>query len=70
MGAQRWKFGTSYTWISQLNGVEVFYAFYVADPLSDEMIIGADMLQRWKIKLDPEAEEVYIDPDVVARIRV
>lgn len=28
------------------------------------MVIGADMLQRWKIRLDPEKEEVFIDPKV------
>jgi hypothetical protein len=26
------------------------------------MIIGVDMLQRWKIRLDPEQEDVTIDP--------
>ncbi len=53
-----------------IKGVTLFYTFYVTDRLSDDMIIGADMLQRWKIKLDPENEDVEIDPNIVARIRV
>jgi len=53
-----------------IKGVVVFYTFYVVEQLSDDMIIGSDMLQRWKIKLDPENEDVDIDPNVVARIRV
>jgi len=53
-----------------IKGVVVFYTFYVVEQLSDDMIIGSDMLQRWKIELDPENEDVDIDPNVVARIRV
>ncbi|MDI6886883.1 MAG: hypothetical protein QMD22_11210, partial [archaeon] len=30
--------------------------------LSEELIIGSDFLQRWKIKLDPESEKIIIDP--------
>lgn len=52
-----------------LKEVNVDYTFYVVRDLSDEMIIGADMLQRWKIRLDPESEDVNIDP-AVTRIRV
>lgn len=44
--------------------------FLVADNLGEEMIIGADMMQRWKIKLDPEQEDILpIDPRVL-RMRV
>ena len=52
-----------------IKGVTVFWPFLVADRLSDEMIIGVDMMQRWKIKLDFEADDVEISPDVIARLR-
>jgi len=38
-----------------------FHPAVVVDQLADDLIIGADFLQRWKIKLDPETEEVIID---------
>lgn len=38
-----------------------FHPAVVVDQWADDLIIGADFLQRWKIKLDPEAEEVIID---------
>jgi len=40
---------------------DFFHPAVVVDRLADDLIIGADFLQRWKIKLDPEAEEVIID---------
>ena len=45
-----------------INEVTVYFSVLVSEDLSEEMIIGADMLQRWKIRLDPELEEVDIDP--------
>ena len=38
------------------------FNFLVVDTLAEEMIIGVDMMQRWKIKLEPENEAVSIDP--------
>jgi hypothetical protein len=52
-----------------IDEVTVFFNVLVVDELGEEMIIGADMLQRWKIHLDPEQEEVYIDPRVT-RLRL
>lgn len=47
-----------------IRGVTVFHTLIVVDEMGEEMIVGADMLQRWKIRLDPEREEVFIDPKV------
>ena len=52
-----------------IDEVIVFFNVLVVDELGEEMIIGADMLQRWKIRLDPEQEEGYIDPRVT-RLRL
>ncbi len=49
--------------------VTVFFTVYVVDELAEEMIIGADMLQRWKIRLDPEQEQVSVDPQAL-RLRI
>ncbi len=52
-----------------VEGLTIFFTFLVVDELGEEMIIGADMLQRWKIRLDPEQEGVSIDPQVM-RLRL
>lgn len=44
-----------------IKDVVVFYYAIVVDKLAEEFIIGADMMQRWKIKLDLEKEDVIID---------
>jgi hypothetical protein len=46
----------------QVEGFNLFWHFLVVPDLSEELIIGADFLQRWKIKLDPESERIIIDP--------
>ena len=45
-----------------VEGTNLQYSYYVADGLAEELIIGADMMQRWKISLDLENESVSIDP--------
>ena len=45
-----------------VEGINLQYSYYVADGLAEELIIGADMMQRWKISLDLENESVSIDP--------
>ena len=45
-----------------VDGTSLQYTYYVADGLAEELIIGADMMQRWKISLDLENESVSIDP--------
>jgi len=46
----------------EVEGYNLFWHFLVVSDLSEELIIGADFLQRWKIKLDPENERIIIDP--------
>lgn len=42
--------------------------FMILPGLSEALIIGAATMQKWRIKLDFEKEEVIIDP-WVARLR-
>ena len=44
-----------------IEGVEISDNFIVAPRLADEVIIGANTLQKWRIKLDLERERVIID---------
>lgn len=46
----------------KVEGYNLFWHFLVVPELSEELIIGADFLQRWKIKLDPENERIIVDP--------
>ena len=48
--------------IVDVDGTQLMYHFYVADDLAEELIIGADMMQKWKITLDLDNENVAIDP--------
>ena len=45
-----------------VEGTPLVYTFYVADDLAEELVIGADMMQRFKITLDMEGAAVNIDP--------
>lgn len=44
-----------------IEGVEISDNFIVAPRLADEVIIGANTMQKWRIKLDLENERVIID---------
>lgn len=44
-----------------IEGVRISDNFIVAPRLSDEVIIGANTLQKWRVKLDLEREKVIID---------
>ena len=46
----------------EMNGITVEYRFLVLDDLPEEVIVGADLMQKWKISLDLENETVDIDP--------
>jgi len=48
-----------------IDGTSIGHSFYVADDLAEEIIIGADLMQTWKISLDLEKEEVAIDPRIL-----
>jgi predicted aspartyl protease len=45
----------------EIDGFNLFWHFLVVPDLLEELIIGADFLQRWKIRLDPENEKIIID---------
>jgi hypothetical protein len=49
--------------------IPVFFTVFVVEELGEEMIIGVDMMQRWKIQLGPGNEEITMDPDAV-RLRL
>ncbi|HID93241.1 MAG TPA: retroviral-like aspartic protease [bacterium (Candidatus Stahlbacteria)] len=44
-----------------IKGHNLAHMFLVVPKLAYEVIIGADFLQRWKIKLDPTTEDFIID---------
>ena len=48
-----------------IDGTSIEHSFYVADDLAEEIIIGADLMQTWKISLDMDQEEVAIDPRIL-----
>lgn len=37
------------------------WGIYLLPELSEELILGADFFQRYKIKLDPEREDFMLD---------
>lgn len=45
-----------------LDGYRLHWTFNVVPSLTEELILGADFFQRWKVKLDPETERIIIDP--------
>ncbi|MCL6447745.1 MAG: retropepsin-like domain-containing protein [Armatimonadetes bacterium] len=53
----------------RINGYRFSDEFMVLPGLSEEVIIGAVTMQKWRFKLDFEKEEVLIDPRVV-RLRI
>lgn len=49
----------------QLKGVPIAHTFIVSRYLSEEMIIGTDLMQFWKIRPDPVREDVVIDKKLI-----
>jgi len=47
-----------------IDGYRFSDEFLVLDNLSDELIIGAATMQKWRLKLDMEREDIVIDPSV------
>ena len=45
-----------------VDSVKIMHHFYVADDLAEELIIGADMIRKWRISIDSENDTVSIDP--------
>jgi hypothetical protein len=50
---------------SQLKGVPIAHTFIVARSLSEEVIIGTDLMQFWKMRPDPVREDVVIDKKLI-----
>lgn len=48
-----------------LDGHPLQWVLYVVDGLTEPLIVGADFLQIWKIKLDPEHESLLLDPNAL-----
>ncbi|MFQ5851616.1 MAG: hypothetical protein ACE5JU_13665 [Candidatus Binatia bacterium] len=48
-----------------LNGATLFATLLVVPNLTEELILGADFFQRWKIRLNPETEELILDRDAL-----
>ncbi len=48
-----------------LHGVPIAHTFIVARHLSDDVIIGTDIMQFWKIRPDPVREDVIIDKRLI-----
>jgi hypothetical protein len=49
----------------QLSGATLFATLLVVPNLTEELILGADFFQRWKIRLNPENEDVILDQDAL-----
>jgi hypothetical protein len=47
-----------------VKGIRISDNFIVVPRLSDEMIVGANTLQKWRVTLDLENEDVLIDQRV------
>lgn len=48
-----------------LKGVPIVQTFIVSPSLSEEMIIGMDLMQFWKIRPDPVKEDILIDKRLI-----
>ena len=51
-----------------INKVRLSDEFMVVPALSEEVIIGAATLQKWRIRLDFEHDKVLVDPKVAKAI--
>ena len=47
-----------------INGVRISDEFLVVPQLSEEVIIGATTMRKWRIKLDFNQSSVFVDPKV------
>jgi len=50
--------------VISVKGIEISDNVVVVDKLAEDLIIGAGTLQKWRIKLDLENDDVLIDPHV------
>jgi len=49
----------------KLKGVTIFHQFLVAKNLAEEMVLGSDAMQLWKIELVPEKEDVRVRKELI-----
>ena len=50
----------------RINGQEVVTPAFVLKGLTEELVIGAEFFQRYKVVLDPEREEIrFTDPEAL-----
>ena len=47
-----------------IEGINLSDEFFIADNLSEEVIIGAATMQKWRLKLDFEHDRVLVDQRV------
>ena len=52
-----------------VEGSPLMHHFFVVDDLAEELVVGADMIRKWKISLDFDNETVIIDPRAESLIR-
>ena len=52
-----------------VDGTLLYHWFYVVDGLDEELVVGADMIRKWKINLDLDNETVSIDPRAESLVR-
>jgi hypothetical protein len=45
-----------------VDGTRLMHHFFVVDNLDEELVIGSDMIRRFKISLDMKSEAVSLDP--------
>ncbi|MCX6317610.1 MAG: retropepsin-like aspartic protease [Bacteroidetes bacterium] len=50
------------------NDIRLSDEFMVIDNISEDVILGANTLQKWRIKLDFEHDTIIIDPKVAKAI--
>jgi hypothetical protein len=53
-----------------INDVLLSDEFLVVPNLTEEVIIGAATLQKWRIKLDFDQDKVIVDPKKTERLRI
>ena len=64
-GKGRLKTNEVVTSLITLKGFTVPHPFIVAPNLSEEMIIGTDLMQFWKVRPDPVREDIVIDKKLI-----
>ena len=64
-GKGRLKTNEVVTLLITLKRLTVPYPFIVAPNLSEEVIIGTDLMQFWKVRPDPVREDIVIDKKLI-----